>query len=570
MNQSTAVIVNLLGGVALLLWGVRMVRTGVMRAWGDALKNFIEHRLGNRFSAFMAGGVATAILGSGTAMTLIVAGLAASGAISTALGLGVLLGADVGSAIVAAVFASGSSFTLWASPLLLFLGYVIHTSSAEFRPHNVGRILIGLGLMLLSLTLIKQASAPLSTATLFHDLLAAVGKEPLLAFIIGAALTWAMHSSLAVILLIAAFLANGSLEVAGALSFILGVNFGGGLPAVTSTLALPPAARRLPLANLLCRSVIAIAGIATVQRLTPYVAMVPLPPVETVVGFHAAFNIVNGLVFLPLTGLVARLMMRILPDLPGEEDRLANPRYLDQRSLKTPAVALSNALLETVRMTELLERMFDTALQALRTGSLETLKQLKPMDERLNAYQTLLQAYLGKLAQEQLTPEESRRALELTLYISNIEHAGDVIQLNLADRVQSKAKENIAFSIEEQASFDNLCLIVHDNLRLATGVLSSGDLEGAKRLISQKDAFRELQNEVLDAHFKQGAGGKGAALRRSALYVDMIRDLNRINSLVVAAGYPIAGAAGLLRGSRLRQNSIVPASETPPDTASSI
>jgi len=205
-----------------------------------------------------------------------------------------------------------------------------------------------------------------------------------------------------------------------------------------------------------------------------------------------------------------------------------------------------------VRMTELLERMFDTALAALRTGSLETLKQLKVMDERLNAYQTLLQAYLGKLAQEHLTPEESRRALELTLYISNIEHAGDVIQLNLADRVQSKARENISFSLEEQASFDNLCLIIHDNLRLATGVLSSGDLEGAKRLISQKDAFRELQNEVLDAHFKQGAGGKGPALRRSALYVDMIRDLNRINALVVAAGYPIADAAGLLRGSRLR------------------
>ncbi len=564
MNQSTAVIVNLLGGVALLLWGVRMVRTGVMRAWGDALRNFIEHRLGNRLSAFGAGGAATAILGSGTAMTLIVAGLAASGAISTALGLAVLLGADVGSAIVSAMFASGSSFTLWASPLLLFVGFAIHSSWDEFRPHNAGRILIGLGLMLLSLTLIKQATAPLSTATLFHDLLAAVGREPLLAFIIGAALTWLMHSSLAVILLIASFLANGSLEVAGALSFILGINFGGGLPAVTSTLALPPAARRLPLANLLCRSVIAIAGIAAVQRLTPFVAMVPLPPVETVVSFHAAFNIVNALVFLPLTGLVARLMTRLVPDLAGEQDRLANPRYLDRRSLKTPAVALSNALLETVRMTELLELMFDTALQALRSGSLETLKQLKPMDERLNAYQTLLQAYLGELAQEPLSDEDSRRALELTLYISNIEHAGDVIQLNLADRVQSKAKENIAFNIEEQASFDNLCLIIHDNLRLATGVLSSGDLEGAKRLISQKDAFRELQNEVLDRHFRQGSGGKGAALRRSALYVDMIRDLNRINSLVVAAGYPIADAAGLLRGSRLRKDSASAAAEPTP------
>ena len=239
MNESTAVIINLLGGVALLLWGVRMVRTGVMRAWGDRLRNFIEQRLGNRFSALLGGGVGTAILGSGTAMTLIVAGIAASGAIGTALGLAVLLGADVGSAVVSGLFASGSSFTLWASPILLFAGYVTFSYSEEFRPHNVGRILIGLGLMLLSLQLIKQASAPLSTASLFHEVLTAVGSQPLLAFIIGAVLAWLFHSTLAGILLIAAFLANGSLDVSAALAFILGINFGGGMPAVTAKVGLP-------------------------------------------------------------------------------------------------------------------------------------------------------------------------------------------------------------------------------------------------------------------------------------------------------------------------------------------
>ncbi len=554
MNQGTAVIVNLLGGVALLLWGVRMVRTGVMRAWGDRLRNFIEHRLGNRVSAAVAGGVATAILGSGTAMTLIVAGLATTGAIGTSLGLAVLLGADVGSAIVSSLFASGSTVTLWVSPILIFLGFVVHSSSAELRPHNFGRVLIGLGLMLLSLMLIKQASAPLSTTTLFHDVLAAVGREPLLAFLIGAVLTWLFHSTLAVILLIASFLANGSLEVAGALSIILGINFGGGLPAVTATLALPPAARRLPLANLLCRGAAAILGIVLIERITPHVAALPLRPVEAAVAFHAGFNILAGLFFLPFTGLVARLMTRMLPDDKKNTDHLASPRYLDARSLKTPAVALSNALLETVRMTELLDRMFDTALDALRTGSIEKLKLLKDLDQRLNVYQTQLQTYLSDLAQDQLTPEESRRALEFILYISNLEHAGDVIQLNLADRIEAKAREGITFTVEEQASFDNLCLIIHDNLRLATGVLTSGDVEGAKRLISQKDAFRELQNEVLDSHFKLGSRAKGGALRRSALYVDMIRDLNRINALVVSAGYPIADAAGLLRGSRLRND----------------
>jgi len=564
LNPGTIVIVNLLGGIALLLWGVRMVRTGVMRAWGDRLKSFIEHRLGNRVSSFAAGGIATAILGSATAMTLIMAGIAASGAIGTSLGLAVLLGADVGSAIVSAVFASGSTFALWASPILLFAGFVTFSYSQEFRPHNVGRILIGLGLMLLSLQLIKQASAPLSTTTLFHDLLAAVGREPLIAFIIGAALAWLFHSTLAVILLIASFLANGSLEVDGAMGFILGINFGGGLPAVTSTLALPPAARRLPLANLFCRGLAAIAGVAFINRLTPYVAMLPLPPVEAAVSFHAAFNILTGLVFLPLTGLVERLMVRLAPDEKQEADRLAEPRYLDLGALATPSVALSNAMLETVRMSEVLDRMFDTALTALRSGSLETLKLLRGLDERLNAYQTALQSYLSELAQQELAPAESRRALELTLYISNLEHAGDVIHLNLSDRIKSKAKESITFTLDEQASLDDLCLIIHDNLRLATGVLSSGDVEGAKRLIAQKDAFRALENKVLDQHFRLGARGQGRALSRSALYVDMIRDLHRINSHIVSAGYPIVEAAGLLRGSRLRSGEVPVSPEPPP------
>ena len=555
MNPGTAVIVNLLGGVALLLWGVRMVRTGVMRAWGDRLRNFIEHRVGNRVSAFVAGGIATAILGSGTAMALIVAGLAAAGAINTALGLAVLLGADVGSALVSAVFASGSNLALWASPILIAAGYLVHSWSPELRPHNMGRILIGLGLMLLSLTLIKQASAPLSTATLFHQVLQAVGREAFLAFLIGAALTWAFHSSLAVILLIASFLANGSLDVAGALAFILGINFGGGLPAVTATLARAPAARRLPLANLLCRGIVAVLGLAFIGTLTPYVEDLPLGPIEKAVGFHAGFNLLVAIVFLPLTGLVAKLMSRLLPEEPRDRDRLARPRYLDPRAAKNPAMALANVLIETVRMTELLERMFDTALDSLRSGSIAGLAELKPMDERLNTYQTQLQAYLASLAQEQLTPEESRRSLELTLYISNLEHAGDVIQLNLADRIEAKARESISFTADEIASLDNLCRIIHDNLKLASAVISSGDVEGAKRLISQKDAFRELQNEVLDKHFSTGARGKGEALRRSALYVDMIRDLNRLNALVVSAGYPIADAAGLLRGSRLRQES---------------
>ncbi|WP_119389092.1 Na/Pi cotransporter family protein [Taklimakanibacter lacteus] len=552
MTAGTIVIIELLGGVAMLLWGVRMVRTGIMRGWGDRLKQFIQQRLGNNVSAFAAGGMATAALGSATAMALIVAGLAASGAIGTSVGLAVLLGADVGSALVSALFASSSSYALWLSPLLLFAGYVTFSTSNEFRPHNFGRILIGFGLMLLSLRLIVGATAPLREASLFHEALSAIGREPVLAFLTGAVLAWLCHSTLAVILLIASFLANGSLDVPGALSFILGINCGGGLPSVTATFNLSPEARRLPLANLFCRGTVSIALLFFVGWIAPYVTALPVGPIEQAVVFHAGFNLLAALAYLPLTRQVSRLMRRIVPDLQAAPDNLSQPRYLDQMALATPSVALSNAALETVRMSELLDRMFDTAIVALRSGSLEKLKELKTLDERLNRYQTSVHGYLSDLTQSELEKSDTKRALEIMLYASNLEHAGDVIHLNLADRIKAKAKQSISFSVEQHASLDDLCLIISHSLRLATGVLTSNDIEGAKRLIAQKNTFRALENKIIDEHFRESGKARGASLRKSALYVDMIRDLHRVNSHIVSAGYPIIEAAGLLRDSRIR------------------
>jgi phosphate:Na+ symporter len=212
-------------------------------------------------------------------------------------------------------------------------------------------------------------------------------------------------------------------------------------------------------------------------------------------------------------------------------------------------------MLETVRMSELLDRMFEVAITALRTGSLETLKEVKTLDERLNAYQSSVHAYLSDLTQSELDKGDTRRALEIMLYASNLEHAGDIIHLNLMDRIKSKAKQSISFTIKQLASLDDLCLIIHQSLRLATGVLTSGDIDGARRLIAQKDAFRTLENRVIDEHFRESGKAKGASLRKSALYVDLIRDLHRINSHIVSAGYPIVEAAGLLRETRLRDES---------------
>jgi phosphate:Na+ symporter len=552
MTAGTTVIIDLLGGVALLLWGVRMVRTGIMRGWGDRLKQFVQRWLSNNTYAFAAGGVATAALGSATAMALIVAGLAALGAIGTSTGLAVLLGADVGSALVSAMFASGSSAALWLSPLLVFAGYVTFSASSEFRPHNFGRILIGFGLMLMSLKLIVAATAPLRQATLFHDALTAIGGEPMLAFITGAALAWMCHSTLAVILLIASFLSNGSLDIVGALAFILGVNCGGGLPAVSATLQMSPEARRLPLANLFCRGSVSIILLGFVGRIAAYITIIPLGPVELAVLFHVGFNLLAALVCLPFTNWVSKIMRRIVPDRNQEPDNLSQPRYLDRMALATPNMALYNATLETVRMSELLDRVFDMAVEAFRTGSVEKLKELKAVEEKLNRYHTSVHGYLSDLTQSELDKKDTQRALEIMLYASNLEHAGDVIHLNLADRIKAKVRQSIGFSAQQHTVLNDLFLIISQSLRLATGVLTSSDVEGAKRLFEQKDAFRALANKIIDDQFRHGAKANSASLPKRALFIDMIRDLHRINSHIVSAAYPIIEEAGLLRESRIK------------------
>lgn len=553
MNPGTAVIVNLLGGVALLLWGVRMVRTGVLRAWGDRLKRFLELRLTGRIPAFAAGATATAILGSGTAMALIVAGIAASGAIGTTLGLAVLLGADLGSAIISAIFASGSTLALWASPLLIFTGYVVFSVTSETRPHNFGRILIGLGLMLLSLKLISTATDPLRQATLFHELLASVGREPLLSFLFGAIMAWAFHSTLAVILLVASFLANGSLDAAGALGFVFGLNFGGGLPAISATMALPVEARRLPLANLICRGTAAIACLAFLPQIAVAAVESPLSPLNTVLALHVVFNLGVAFLFLPLTRLIERVTRRILPAGPKSDDRLNAPRYLEGQSLGSPPIALSNATLETMRMGELLANMFETAMAALSEKSQETLKLLKPIDQKIAVFQSEIQAYLVELSQSKMDVADERRALEITLYVSNLKHAADIINLNLAERIKIKQKEGITFNAEENKTLVELAAIVQANMKLASAVLAANDVEGAKSLIAQKDTFRDMENRVFDVHYKSGKRRKRQDFRNSALFVAMVRDMHRINSHIVSAGYPIVEAAGLLRGTRLRK-----------------
>ena len=552
MTPGTWVILNLLGGVALLLWGVRMVRTGIMRAWGDRLQRFIEANLSNRVSAFLSGTAATLFLQSSTATALIVTGLSAAGVVSGAIGLAVLLGADLGSALVTGLISATGPVIVNLSPILLFAGYVTFSVTSNFRPRNAGRIMMGLGLMLLALKLIVAASQPLREASLFHSVLQSISAEPFLALLAGAALTWMSYSSLAGILLITSFLIGGAIAPAAAFALILGVNLGAGLPAMSSTAGQPRSARRLPAANLVARGFMAIALVPALPWIAAEIGARISNPVWQAVAFHVGFNLLLAIIALPVAGSIMNALERILPDLAAQSDTLDEPRYLDHVALDTPAAAFSNAQTETVRMTELLDRMFDVSAHALRTGDLNALKTVKQLDDRLNNYHSSIHAYLGALSESGLSEDEEQRAHDTMLFISNLEHAGDIIHLSLAERVRTKAKLSIDFSSEQDHSLNHLADTVQTSLKMAASVLASRDVAAARRLIDQKAAFRSFESTVIEEHFKDTRSVNRDELKAGALYVDLIRDLHQINSHIVSAAYPVLDEAGLLRETRVR------------------
>lgn len=548
--SGTFVLLELFGGIALLLWGVRMVRTGIIRAFGERLNGFLERQLSGRLKAFSGGLVTTAILGSSTAMALIAAGLAASGALNPITGLVILLGADVGSAIVAGLFAAGSGLAAGFAPVLLIAGYLVFSFSREFRSRNLGRVVLGLGLMFLALRMVVGATAPLREATLFQQSLEVVASEPFLAFMFGAILAWVFHSTLAVVLLITSFLATGTLDPAHVLPFVLGLNFGGGLPAVTATLDQPMPARRLPLANLLCRGSLALLCMLALEPISWLVAMVPMSDSYTAIGLHVGFNLLAAALFLPFAPLVMRALAAMTPANDVESARFSAPRYLDGSVLDSPEAALANAAAETVRMGEILERMFATVLAALESKKLEPLKEIAQLDDMLGAYMTSVHQYIGRIYDGDMTQEEAQRAFAIMLCAGNIEHAGDVVKLNLAQRMKNRIRSGVEFSEEQLEQLRELSAVIYASLRLLPAALSTDDVRASARLAAQKDVYRELEQAFVSQQMT-ALLDKASFAQISALFVDLVRDMHRINSHIASAGYPIVSAAGLLNRTRL-------------------
>lgn len=545
---ATHVLLDLLGGAALLLWGLRMVRTGLMRGIGGDLRRFLGGSLSNRLLAFGAGLGTTVLLQSSSATCLLVTSFAGRGLVATAPALAVMLGADVGTSLVAQLLSLNLG---WLSPLLLLIGVIAFMSGGSGRTRDLGRAVIGLGLMLLALRLVVGASQPMRDSTVVQTVLGALSGEPLLAVLVGALLTWAAHSSLAMVLLVMTLADERLLTVGLALALVLGANLGGSLPPFFATRAAEPSARRVPLGNMGFRLVGAAVVLIGLGWIANWVALLEPDPARQVVNFHTAFNLALAVLFLPLVGVAARLVARVLPDsvAPGDD----RPRYLDAAVVETPSLALAAATRETLRMGDTIEAMLKGTLDVLRTDDRKQAEAIAQMDNTVDRLYEATKLYLTKVSREDLSEQDNRRCGDIIAFITNLEHVGDIVDKNLIELAEKKIKRKLRFSTE---GFTEICALhgrLLDNLKLALSVFMTGDEATARRLLEEKVQFRDLERAAAERHLGRLREGRPESIETSALHLDILRDFKRINSHITSVAYPILEAAGALTATRLKQ-----------------
>jgi phosphate:Na+ symporter len=538
----------LLGSVALLLWGVRMVRTGMTRTFGVALRRVFGVYVKDRASAFGVGLVVTTILQSSTATALLLASFASRSLIALPIALAAMLGADIGTAVAAQIFALNVK---WLWTVLVAAGVIIFMASDADRARGFGRIAIGLGLMLLALTHMGLAAAPLQDSATFRSVLSGLVGEPLLGFAVAILVTWLAHSSLAVVLLVMALASVNALPLPLAFALVLGANVGGAIAPFAALSGATASARRVALGNLMIRGALALPALLLIAPAVTWLSRITTDPGHLVVNFHMAFNIAIAIIALPFVGWIAKLAERILPEPPQSED-LGKPRHLDTNVTESPSEALACAMRETLNLADRVADMLRLALVVFEKSDPKLVKEVEKRDDAVDALHEAIKLYLIKVSKSEMTDEESRRYVEILTFTTNLEHIGDIIDKNLMELAAKKIRQRYTFSPEGLAEIQKLHAHVMDDMRLAFNVFATRDLALARRLFNGKTAMRAAEANAMDSHYARLREARPESIETSAIHLDVIRDLKRIHGHLTSVAYPILEATGELIDTRLR------------------
>lgn len=547
--QLSVFLLNLTAAIVLLLYSTRMVRTGVERAFGAELRNvFMVSRRSTVLNSF-AGVLTAAALQSSTAVVLLVSGFAATGVMGVTGSLAVVLGADLGTAVAVQFL---SLEIAWLVPVLLVTGGLLFLKGSARVVKQVGRVVMGVAFILLSLSMIGDATEPLRSSPYLQPFVQHLSEDLLTAFAGGAALAFVFHSSVAAVLMLAAFCAQGLLPLEAGLPLVLGANAGSGLIALWLTRNLHAKARRIAVGNLVVRVLGGIAALVLLRYVDLPLEAVASSPARQLVSFHLLFNAALLIVFLPLVIPLTALTRHLVAATDDPAEGAARPASaLDRSVLGNPGLALASATRELLRMSEQIELMLSPVMELFVSTDPHAAARIKEIEKQVNEAQTDIKLYLAELNQGQLSPDQARRSMDLTGIAISLERVGDIITKDLLRLTGEMRKKKLTFSKEGWTELTRLHARVLANMQLSLNVLVSEDIESARQLVEEKEYVRTLEEESHDAHLARLGQGSPQSIATSDIHLETVRALKEINSRFITFAYPILKKSGLLLDSRL-------------------
>ncbi|WP_099351004.1 Na/Pi cotransporter family protein [Erwinia amylovora] len=527
-------LLNLFAAVALLVWGTHIVRTGIMRVYGADLRRVLSRSMAKKPVAFLAGIGVTALVQSSNATTMLVTSFVAQELVGLAPALVIILGGDVGTALMARILTFDLS---WLSPLFIFFGVVFFLSRKQTRTGQLGRASIGLGLILLALQLIVAAATPITQAAGVKVLFSSLTGDVMLDALIGALFAIIGYSSLAAVLLTATLAATGVISFKVALCLVIGANLGSGLLAMLNNSKSNAAGKRVALGSLLFKFIGSLLVLPFIDPLANWLAKMPVNNEELVIFFHVFYNLIRCLIMVPFVGPMASLCQRLIRD-EAETDLRLKPKHLDSASLDTPALALANAARETLRMGDVLEQMLITFSKVVH-GERSEDREIRKLDDDVDVLYTAIKLYLAQMPKEDLPEKDSRRWAETIEMALNLEMAGDILERMSGDVADKSLAAGRAFSLQGMKELDAQLELLTSNLRLSLSVFLSCDLTSAKRLRRAKHRFRITNRRYSYTHVERLHQQNVQSIETSSLHLGLLGDMKRLNSLFCAVAYSV-------------------------------
>ena len=534
MSQANLVLFALLGGTALLLYGVRLVGEGLQRAAGTRLRHVLSTLTGDRFRALLVGAGVTAVLQSSSATTVMLVGFTSAGLLTLRQTIGVILGADIGTTVTVQLLAFN---LLGFAPLVVFLGWLVYTSFGGTAKY-VGQAVLGFGFLFLGMKLIADGTAPLKHSALFGDLFQALVAQPLILFLVATVFSAVVRSSAATLGIALSFAAAGLMNLDGAMPMIFGANVGTAATALVAAVGANAEARRVAAAHAIFKVVGVLIFLPFSVAFAELVKHTTDDPARQIANAHSLFNLLLALLFLPFTAVAADLFTRLIPERGRHQ---VGAMYLNPNVLDTPAVALGQATREVLRLGDTVLQSLRDTITVFERDDERLLKEIIRRDDLIDRLEEDIKQYVVKLREQSLTEEQSQRESALLFTVVNLEEIGDVIEKDLMELAEKKLRGHYRFSGQGWAEIVELHRMVVENLELAISAVATQDRGIAEKVVRHKSNINLLERRLRQTHMERLHEGLPETIDTSSIHLDVLAGLKRANSLVAGIAYAVLG-----------------------------